>query len=93
MTTFPQRGPSPQHSFQHHLTKSSISAISRPCADACNAMPVIPGSLLDEHLHDETCRGGDHFHTISPNTDWEVCLAHAEKLGIGTRRYELVTIK
>ena len=68
-------------------------ALDQACADACNAMPVIPGSLLDEHLHDETCRGGDHFHTISPNTDWEVCLAHAEKLGIGTRRYELVTIK
>ena len=68
-------------------------ALDQACADACNAMPVIPGSLLDEHLHDEACRGGDHFHTISPKTDWEVCLAHAEKLGVGTRCYELVTVK
>lgn len=38
MTTFPQRAPSPQHSFQLHLTKSSISAISWPSADACSAI-------------------------------------------------------
>lgn len=38
MTTFPQRVPSPQHSFQHHLTKSSISAISWPSADTCNTI-------------------------------------------------------
>lgn len=30
--------PSPQHSFQLHLTKSSISAISWPSADACSAI-------------------------------------------------------
>lgn len=49
MTTFPQRVPSPQHSFQLHLTKSSILAISWPSADACNnlwAMRIITIVLL-----------------------------------------------
>ena len=26
-------------------------ALDTACADACNAMPVMPGSLLDDNLH------------------------------------------
>ncbi len=29
---------------------------------------------------------------IHPETDWMSCLEHAEKLGMGTREYELVKI-
>ena len=29
---------------------------------------------------------------IHPDTDWASCLEHAEKLGLGTRAYELVKI-
>lgn len=67
-------------------------ALDQACADACNRMPAIPGSLLDEHLHKPGCDYRDHFHAVSPNTDWEVCLAHCEKIGVGTRRYELITL-
>jgi len=28
-----------------------------------------------------------------PNTDWTFTLDHAEALGIGTRQYELITVK
>ena len=36
---------------------------------------------------------GDRFCHTFPNTDWRVTLEHAEKLGIGTRDYEIVEIK
>lgn len=64
-------------------------AIDQACADAVNAETPIKGSLLDE-AEKKCC---DHFTNVSPNTDWKVTLEHAEKLGIGTREYELVKIK
>lgn len=63
-------------------------ALDQACADAVNAQPVVTGSLADRDHS-----GHDHFHAVSPETDWEVCLDHAEKLGIGTRQYELITVK
>ena len=69
-------------------------ALDQACADACNAMPVLPGSLLDERLHAEgACDHHDHFTNTSPETDWRTCLAHGEKIGLGRRAYELVTVK
>ncbi|MGN0438245.1 MAG: DUF362 domain-containing protein [Lachnospiraceae bacterium] len=44
------------------------------------------------HGKEEGVYHGDHFHMTHPDTEWESCLAHAEKIGIGTRAYELVTI-
>ena len=35
----------------------------------------------------------DHFCNSAPESEWKTCLAHAEKLGMGTRAYELVTVK
>ena len=37
--------------------------------------------------------GRDVFKMVHPDTDWEAGLVHAEKLGIGTRSYELVTVR
>jgi len=69
-------------------------AIDQACADACNAQPVLAGSVLADNLaekkHEHTC---DHFAGVSPNTNWRDTLAHAERIGIGTRTYELVTVK
>lgn len=63
-------------------------AIDQACADAVNAESPIKGSLLDI-AEKNSC---DHFTNVSPDTDWKVCLEHAEKLGLGTREYELVKI-
>lgn len=65
------------------------------CADLVNAAPVMANSLLDDHLKadPEGCQGHDHFHNLTPESEWKTCLAHAEKLGMGTRAYELVTVK
>ena len=68
-------------------------ALDKACADACNAQIPIPGSKLDEGLRDHHCEGKDHFYHVSPNVEWQSCLAHAEKLGIGTQEYELITVK
>lgn len=63
-------------------------ALDMACADAVNAQPVIANSALAEgDAHDH-----DHFHRVHPETNWMSCIEHAEKLGIGTREYELVKI-
>lgn len=63
-------------------------ALDQACVDAVNAQPVSRGSLLEEveHVHH------DHFADVSPDTNWKSCLEHAEKLGLGTRKYELIQI-
>ena len=69
-------------------------ALDQACADACMRQTPIPGSVLHEHLHTPGfCDRHDHFHNTSPDTDWQVCLAHCEKIGVGTRSYELITVK
>lgn len=62
-------------------------ALDQACADAVNALCPAANSQLEAHTCDH-----DHFHHLHPDTDWEHCLDHCEKLGIGTRQYELVTI-
>ena len=55
-------------------------------------MPVMHGSQLSDNL--EKCESHhDHFKDSAPETDWILTLQHAEALGIGTRQYELVTVK
>lgn len=63
-------------------------ALDQACADAVNAMPANPHSVLGEH--DSAC--GDHFHAVHPDTNWPAALEHGEKLGLGSREYELVKI-
>jgi len=68
-------------------------AIDQACGDMANKAEMIEGSKLDkkchEHHHDED---EDIFHIIHPDSRWQVCVEHAEKLGIGTSDYELIEI-
>lgn len=76
-------------------------AIDQACVDAANRQPVIPGSEADKDGaadHGASCGcgcGHDHdvFKLMHPDTDWEAGLIHGEKLGIGTRDYELIEVK
>ncbi len=77
-------------------------ALDRACADACNKEQPIKNSVLSDNLEKESgcgCSCGcshdkkDHFKAMHSNTDWEVCLVHAEKMGIGTQEYELIEVK
>jgi len=65
-------------------------ALDMACIDAVNGQPVISHTWLsdayDEHDHD------DHIHAMHPDTHWQSCIEHGEKIGIGTREYELIKI-
>lgn len=63
-------------------------ALDRACADAVNRQPVMAGSQLDDMPHTHH----DHFINSAPETNWKVCLEHAEKIGLGIQEYELVEI-
>ena len=65
-------------------------ALDQACADAVLAQPALPNSVLFDK--ECACNEGDLFHRAHPDTEWRVCLEHAEKLGIGTRDYELIKI-
>ena len=63
-------------------------ALDQACADAVNAQSVNPVSCMK----DADPTDPDHFRAAHPDTEWQVCLDHAEKLGLGTRQYELINI-
>ena len=67
-------------------------AIDQACADMCQKAPVIPGSQLAKN-REHHCDHHDPFTGTHPDTNWEVCLEHAQKIGLGTRSYELIEIK
>ena len=67
-------------------------ALDVACADAVNAKRAIPDSILGEAL--AAGRGQcDHFASVSPDTNWRSCIDHAVKIGLGSKEYELITVK
>ena len=69
-------------------------ALDQACVDACQKQAPIPNSQLSDNLaKPEWHHHHDHFMDSNPNVRWKETLEHAEKLGIGTREYELVTIR
>lgn len=69
-------------------------ALDQACADAANAATPVKNSLLGEQMDaPDFVDSGDVFTNTSPSTDWNWQLIHAEKLGLGSRQYELVTLK
>lgn len=69
-------------------------ALDQACVDLVCAAPPMPNSVLGEAYAKNAagCEGHDHFHNTSPDSEWKMCLEHAEKIGLGTRQYELVKI-
>ena len=63
-------------------------AIDQASADLVNQQPGAMGSCLDKGQNP----GEDKFRAVYPNIDWTIQLDHAEKLGLGHRDYELITI-
>jgi hypothetical protein len=69
-------------------------ALDQACADACLAAQPLPNSQLSDRMaqsdfHDRH----DHFENSTPDSEYKSCLAHAEKIGVGTREYELITVQ
>lgn len=68
-------------------------ALDQACADACLRQQPMPGSLLDDRMHAEDfCDHHDHFRNTTPESEWESCLSHSVKIGLGTREYELIEV-
>lgn len=66
-------------------------ALDQACVDACQAATPMPGSQLYEHIHAPGfCDKHDHFRNSTPESEWQSCLEHAEKIGLGNRKYELI---
>ena len=64
-------------------------ALDQACIDAVLAQPKMPNSAIGSG---EACQCEDHFKAAHPDTDWEAALIHSEKIGLGSREYELVKI-
>ena len=69
-------------------------ALDQACVDLCNKMPVNEGSRLDRHRKAlwDTDPNHEYFHLNHPDAEWEAGLVHAEEIGLGTRRYELIRV-
>ncbi len=70
-------------------------ALDKACADLCNQMTPISESILGEKMAEQEgcdCEEHDHFHMTHPDTQWQLGIAHAAKMGLGTEEYELIRI-
>jgi uncharacterized Fe-S center protein len=65
-------------------------ALDQACADMVIKAPILGGNRLSENHPHEHLEGKDKFHLIHPDTNWQAGLEHAEKIGLGTRKYELI---
>jgi uncharacterized Fe-S center protein len=68
-------------------------ALDQACIDAVNAAPALAAAADSAKKAKPDAKGNDHFRAIHPTTDWRDHLSHAEKIGLGTTKYELVTVK
>lgn len=69
------------------LASRDIVAIDQAAVDLMNQSPGHPGSCLKN-----LSPGSDKIRDVYPQIDWELQLDYAEKLGLGSREYELIKI-
>ncbi|MCL1814679.1 MAG: DUF362 domain-containing protein [Treponema sp.] len=70
-------------------------ALDKACIDAVNAAPPLLSSILGERqrTHQDEAGNADHMIDVHPAADWREQISHAEKIGLGSGKYELVTVK
>ncbi|OHB25525.1 MAG: 4Fe-4S ferredoxin [Desulfuromonadaceae bacterium GWC2_58_13] len=71
------------------LVSTDPVALDQACADLVNQARGLPDTALSSGFEP----GGDKFRGIHPEIDWTITLDHAEKIGIGTRRYTLIRLE
>ena len=68
-------------------------ALDQACVDLCERQSPCSNSRLGRHLQKPDWKDmGDIWRNNHPGTDWRAQLTHAEKIGLGSRQYELVTM-
>ena len=67
-------------------------ALDQACVDMVKNAPALPHSrIVDKDTHN-LHQGKDKFSITHPNTHWEAGLLHGEKIGLGSRIYELIRV-
>ncbi len=68
-------------------------ALDQACIDACMAAPPLPNSQLGDNMASEGfVDHHDPFTNSNPDSEWRSCLEHAERIGVGSREYELIKV-
>ena len=70
------------------LASKDPVAIDQASVDLVNRMPATQDSCIKS----SKAPGEDKFRDIYPKIDWNIQLEHAERIGLGSREYELVTV-
>ena len=68
-------------------------ALDQACVDLCmQASPMANSQLADNLKKPGFADWGDPFTNSTPESEWRSCLEHAEKIGLGSREYELIRL-
>lgn len=68
-------------------------ALDQACVDLCEKQTPFDNSQLGDHVHAPGFVDlHDHFRNNNPESEYLSCLEHAEKIGLGSRDYELVKV-
>lgn len=69
-------------------------ALDQACVDLCQkAEPIRNSQLGDNMASHDFCDHKDVWLNSNPNVSWEETLEHSQKIGVGSREYELITMK
>jgi uncharacterized protein len=71
------------------LASTDPVAVDQACVDLVNQAQGLPGTALKKG-HEP---GGDKFRGVHPLIDGNITLEHAEKIGLGSRMYELISLQ
>jgi uncharacterized Fe-S center protein len=67
-------------------------ALDQACVDMVTASVALPNSKIQRNNPNRNLQGKDKFKLVHPNTNWHAGLEHAEKIGLGTRKYEIISL-
>ena len=69
-------------------------ALDMACVDmALEAVPIANSQLGDNLAKPGWKKLKDHFYNSNPNIRWEDTIRHAQKIGLGSMEYDLITMK
>ncbi|MCQ2166504.1 MAG: DUF362 domain-containing protein [Bacteroidales bacterium] len=75
------------------LASKDMLAIDQASVDLCQKAEPMPGSQLYDAVHSEDFHEqGNPFNNVHPLSDWKSCFDQAEKIGLGSREYELINV-
>ncbi len=67
-------------------------ALDQACADMCAKAQRFQNTRIGDHMRSGIKMTGDLWKDSTPESVWDMTLIHGEKIGLGTREYELVTL-